>query len=146
MSDSVRPHRRQPTRPRHPWDSPGELPKHDIFSSLKCHTFSYEICFLKKYWRGKWLRFYLWLNSCKRVWTHFKWWAAVFTLMPGWVQGFQMVTFTEQMTPGMEHSLYLSMWQIFSIILMEKRWNFLNFLKIISVKNNYSIKGLNCLP
>ena len=24
MSDSVRPHRRQPTRPRHPWDSPGK--------------------------------------------------------------------------------------------------------------------------
>ena len=24
MSDSVRPHRRQPTRLRHPWDSPGE--------------------------------------------------------------------------------------------------------------------------
>ena len=23
MSNSVRPHRRQPTRPRHPWDSPG---------------------------------------------------------------------------------------------------------------------------
>ena len=24
MSDSVRPHRRQPTRPRRPWDSPGK--------------------------------------------------------------------------------------------------------------------------
>ena len=24
MSDSVRPHRQQPTRPRHPWDSPGK--------------------------------------------------------------------------------------------------------------------------
>ena len=24
MSNSVRPHRRQPTRPRHPWDSPGK--------------------------------------------------------------------------------------------------------------------------
>ena len=24
MSDSVRPHRRQPTRLRHPWDSPGK--------------------------------------------------------------------------------------------------------------------------
>ena len=24
MSDSVRPHRRQPTRPLHPWDSPGK--------------------------------------------------------------------------------------------------------------------------
>ena len=24
MSDSVRPHRRQPTRPHHPWDSPGK--------------------------------------------------------------------------------------------------------------------------
>ena len=24
MSDSVRPHRWQPTRPRHPWDSPGK--------------------------------------------------------------------------------------------------------------------------
>ena len=24
MSDSVQPHRRQPTRPCHPWDSPGE--------------------------------------------------------------------------------------------------------------------------
>ena len=24
VSDSVRPHRRQPTRPRHPWDSPGK--------------------------------------------------------------------------------------------------------------------------
>ena len=24
MSDSVRPNRRQPTRPRHPWDSPGK--------------------------------------------------------------------------------------------------------------------------
>ena len=24
MSDSVRPYRRQPTRPRHPWDSPGK--------------------------------------------------------------------------------------------------------------------------
>ena len=24
MSDSVRPHRRQPTRPPHPWDSPGK--------------------------------------------------------------------------------------------------------------------------
>ena len=26
MSDSVRPHRRQPSRPRRPWDSPGKNP------------------------------------------------------------------------------------------------------------------------
>ena len=31
MSDSVRPHRRQPTRPRHPWDSPGKN------TGVSCH-------------------------------------------------------------------------------------------------------------
>ena len=31
MSDSVWPHRRQPTRPRHPWDSPGKN------TGVRCH-------------------------------------------------------------------------------------------------------------
>ena len=33
MSDSVRPHRRQPTRPCHPWDSPGKN------TGVSCHAF-----------------------------------------------------------------------------------------------------------
>ena len=33
MSDSVRPHRRQPTRPRRPWDSPGKN------TGVGCHFF-----------------------------------------------------------------------------------------------------------
>ena len=36
MSDSVRPHRRQPTRLRHPWDSPGENTKVDCHFLLQC--------------------------------------------------------------------------------------------------------------
>ena len=31
MSNSVRPHRQQPTRPRHPWDSPGKN------TGVSCH-------------------------------------------------------------------------------------------------------------
>ena len=33
MSDSVRPHRRQPTRLPHPWDSPGKN------TGVRCHFF-----------------------------------------------------------------------------------------------------------
>ena len=36
MSDSVRPHRRQPTRLRRPWDSPGENTKVDCHFLLQC--------------------------------------------------------------------------------------------------------------
>ena len=38
MSDSVRPHRRQPTRPRSPWDSPGKntgVGCHFLLQSMK---------------------------------------------------------------------------------------------------------------
>ena len=36
MSDSVRPHRRQPTRPRHPWDSPGKNTEVGCHFLLQC--------------------------------------------------------------------------------------------------------------
>ena len=36
MSDSVRPHRRQPTRLRHPWDSPGKNTGVDCHFLLQC--------------------------------------------------------------------------------------------------------------
>ena len=36
MSDSVRPHRRQPTRLRHPWDSPGKNTEVDCHFLLQC--------------------------------------------------------------------------------------------------------------
>ena len=36
MSDSVRPHRRQPTRPRRPWDSPGKNTGEGCHFLLQC--------------------------------------------------------------------------------------------------------------
>ena len=36
MSDSVRPHRWQPTRPRHPWDSPGKNTRVGCHFLLQC--------------------------------------------------------------------------------------------------------------
>ena len=38
MSDSVRPHRRQPTRPCHPWDSPGKNTGVGCHFLLQCMT------------------------------------------------------------------------------------------------------------
>ena len=39
MSDSVRPHRRQPTRLPHPWDSPGKITGVGCHFLLQCTTF-----------------------------------------------------------------------------------------------------------
>ena len=36
MSDSVRPHRQQPTRPLHPWDSPGKNTEVGCHFLLQC--------------------------------------------------------------------------------------------------------------
>ena len=36
VSDSVRPHRRQPTRLRHPWDSPGKNTGEGCHFLLQC--------------------------------------------------------------------------------------------------------------
>ena len=39
MSDSVRPHRRQPTRLPHPWDSPGKNTGESSVLGVGCHFF-----------------------------------------------------------------------------------------------------------
>ena len=48
MSDSVRPHRREPTRLRHPWDSPGKNPGvgcHFLFQNISLRSyFSILLC------------------------------------------------------------------------------------------------------
>ena len=49
MSDSVRPHRRQPTRVPHPWDSPGKnTGVYFVVSYFQCFNLPYSnICTLK---------------------------------------------------------------------------------------------------
>ena len=42
MSDSVQPHRRQPTRLRHPWDSPGKNTGVGCHFLLQCMTVKSE--------------------------------------------------------------------------------------------------------
>ena len=43
MSDSVRPHRQQPTRPSHPWDSPGKNTGVGCHFLLQCMKVKSEI-------------------------------------------------------------------------------------------------------